>query len=220
MIIYGLMKYIEKIPMRYDWMMNILTLGALNQGHQILLSEVRDGMEIMDVGCGTGKFAIEAARRGAKVTAVDANPQMLEMLRKKSQSIKTPHPIEIHECGSASIGARFAGRNFSLITASMMLGELPAPILRKTIEGIAQSLAPQGKFLISDELWPESPLGSFFYHILFWIFFIPNFILTRTLIIPVKHLPSELTRAGLDIIINKRLHGSAVTILQCQRKPE
>lgn len=37
------------------------------------------GARILDAGCGTGAFAIEAARRGAEVVAIDLSPALVEV---------------------------------------------------------------------------------------------------------------------------------------------
>ena len=39
------------------------------------------GRRVLDAGCGTGALAVEAARRGADVTAIDLSPQLVEMAR-------------------------------------------------------------------------------------------------------------------------------------------
>lgn len=42
------------------------------------------GARLLDAGCGTGALAVEAARRGAKVLAVDISPTLIELARKRS----------------------------------------------------------------------------------------------------------------------------------------
>lgn len=44
------------------------------------------GDSVLDVGCGTGRHAIELARRGYRVTAVDISAGMLEQARKDAQA--------------------------------------------------------------------------------------------------------------------------------------
>jgi magnesium-protoporphyrin O-methyltransferase len=47
-----------------------------------LLSYLPDdmhGMRLLDAGCGTGLLAVEAARRGAHVTAVDVSPKLVQL---------------------------------------------------------------------------------------------------------------------------------------------
>jgi magnesium-protoporphyrin O-methyltransferase len=49
---------------------------------EVLLSWLPDdlhGMRILDAGCGTGAFAMEAARRGAHVVAIDLSPSLVEV---------------------------------------------------------------------------------------------------------------------------------------------
>lgn len=41
------------------------------------------GMRLLDAGCGTGALAVEAARRGACVTAVDISPTLIGLARER-----------------------------------------------------------------------------------------------------------------------------------------
>ena len=221
MIIYGLMKYIEKVPVRYDKVMNMLTFGNHAKAHEILLEQVQDGFTILDIGCGTGKFAIAAASKGAHVTCVDASPEMLRIFRNNlSEKPELEGKIDIHECGAASIERILGEKRFDLVTASLMLGELPPPVRKKTIEAAANLLKEEGHFLVCDEFWPESTLGSLAYHFLFWIFFIPNFILTRTLIQPVQGFKEDSVAAKLEEKKRLELLGGAISILWMSRKQE
>ncbi|MGA9852481.1 MAG: class I SAM-dependent methyltransferase [Gammaproteobacteria bacterium] len=42
------------------------------------------GMEVLDVGCGTGVVALTAARLGARVTGVDLTPKLLERAKQNA----------------------------------------------------------------------------------------------------------------------------------------
>jgi magnesium-protoporphyrin O-methyltransferase len=42
------------------------------------------GKRVLDAGCGTGAFAVEAARRGASVVAIDLSPTLVDLARERS----------------------------------------------------------------------------------------------------------------------------------------
>jgi magnesium-protoporphyrin O-methyltransferase len=41
------------------------------------------GMRVLDAGCGTGAFALAAARRGAEVVAIDLSPSLVDVARRR-----------------------------------------------------------------------------------------------------------------------------------------
>src|ERR1700744_264817 len=41
------------------------------------------GARVLDAGCGTGALAVEAARRGAQVIAVDLSPTLIALARER-----------------------------------------------------------------------------------------------------------------------------------------
>jgi magnesium-protoporphyrin O-methyltransferase len=52
-----------------------------------LLSYLPDdmhGLRLLDAGCGTGALAVEAARRGADVVAVDLSPTLVDLARERA----------------------------------------------------------------------------------------------------------------------------------------
>ena len=42
------------------------------------------GLRLLDAGCGTGALAVEAARRGARVTAIDLSPTLVQLARERA----------------------------------------------------------------------------------------------------------------------------------------
>lgn len=51
------------------------------------LPEDLAGRRILDAGCGTGALAVEAARRGAEVVAIDLSPTLVELARDRLPEI-------------------------------------------------------------------------------------------------------------------------------------
>lgn len=49
------------------------------------VAQVQPGMRVLDVGCGTGNAALEAARRGALVSAIDPAARLIEVTRERAR---------------------------------------------------------------------------------------------------------------------------------------
>lgn len=52
------------------------------------------GARLLDAGCGTGALAVEAARRGARVTAIDLSPTLVGLARERSAGITGPGQVD------------------------------------------------------------------------------------------------------------------------------
>ena len=53
--------------------------------HLVRHAAVKQGMHVLDVGCGTGVAAITAARLGATATGADLTPALLERARQNAR---------------------------------------------------------------------------------------------------------------------------------------
>ena len=58
-----LMKILESSPNRYDRGIRLLTLGKLDVVYDRLVAPVQPGMQVLDIGCGTGALSLRAAGR-------------------------------------------------------------------------------------------------------------------------------------------------------------
>src|SRR5678809_289176 len=84
--------------------------------------DLKPGMTVLDVACGTGNLAIPAARTGADVTGVDIAPNLVEQAREnaKSEGLKAqfdegdaealPYPDGSFDVVMTMFGAMFAPR--------------------------------------------------------------------------------------------------------------
>lgn len=89
---------------------------------QALLSDVKPGMRVLDVGCGTGVLAIVAARLGAEVTGVDLDHDILDVAILNAEANDVG--VEFH---TADVAATLQ-ESFDLVIANMTIGEL-RPVL-------------------------------------------------------------------------------------------
>lgn len=83
---------------------------------------VRKGMVLVDFGCGTGTFAVEAAKRGAQVHAVDVSIAMLECARRKAMAAGVPG-IEFHHAGFLTL--HMVEQRADLLTTTFSFHHLP-----------------------------------------------------------------------------------------------
>ncbi len=128
--------------------------GHLNSGfrklwqnpHRILSPFIKDGMTVLDMGCGPGFFTREAARLvGAKgrVIAVDFQQGMLDLLAKSLIGTEFSSRIVFHHCEENKIGVT---EQVDLIFVLNVLHELSdADAFFKEAE---QIIKPLGKLLI------------------------------------------------------------------------
>ena len=59
------------------------------------LGEDLRGKRILDAGCGTGALAVEAARLGAEVVAIDLSPTLVDLARERIPA-DVAHLVEFH----------------------------------------------------------------------------------------------------------------------------
>jgi SAM-dependent methyltransferase len=83
----------------------------------------RDGIAILDIGCGPGKYAIELAQKASSVVGVDLSPRMIRLARENAVQAGAGH-IRFEEAvwDETDLQARGWNRKFDLVFASMCPG--------------------------------------------------------------------------------------------------
>jgi SAM-dependent methyltransferase len=103
--------------------------GEWVHGEADAVEGLLQGSSVLDAGCGTGRVAIELARRGIEVVGVDSDPSMLEVARTQA-----PH-LEWHLADLAELDL---GRTFDLVVCA---GNVVAFLAPGTGPAVAQHLA-------------------------------------------------------------------------------
>ena len=114
------------------------------------------GGSVLDVGCGTGTFAIAfAARRpDAQVTGIDGDAEILARARAKAGS----EAIEWRQGLAGELP--FAEDSIDVVTMSLVLHHLLPAQKREALAEIRRVLRPGGSFHLTDWGPPQDPLMS------------------------------------------------------------
>ena len=111
---------------------------------------------ILDVGCGTGTLAIlvKQAAPGAEVVGLDADPEILEIAREKSERAGT----EVRFVHGFSTALPFDDGTVDRVLSSLFFHHLEGEAKRHTAAEIARVLRPGGELHVADIGRPSDPL--------------------------------------------------------------
>lgn len=73
----------DRIARFYDFLSWFYSGGGICRAKNVHLSYLQPGVEVLYAGAGTGAECVEAAKRGARVTAVDSSSAMLSQLESR-----------------------------------------------------------------------------------------------------------------------------------------
>ena len=106
------------------------------------LFQVKPGMLILDVGCGTGNFSLKLAQQGASVVGVDISEEMLTLARKRA--MQEEKSIEFKKMDSQNL--QFPDNYFDGVFSMATIEFIPDP--RKMIEEMFRVCKKGGPVLV------------------------------------------------------------------------
>lgn len=144
---------------RYDlraWFQDIFSFrGQWRELRQrtVILARLQPGDAVLDVGCGTGTLAIEAARRTGstgRVAGIDPGAEQIARASKKAARLnqKLYPPVEFQTGVIEQLP--FPDQTFNVVLSSLMMHHLPASLKRQGLAEIARVLKPGGRLVIAD----------------------------------------------------------------------
>jgi SAM-dependent methyltransferase len=125
-------------------------------------SHLDSAQRLMDVGCGTGTFAIAAKRRYPQldVVGVDPDPTVLRRAREKAHRAR----VDVTFLDGTATALPAPDHSFDRVTSSLVFHHLTSDEKRCAAGEIARTLSPDGEFNIADWVRPANPLMR----VLFW----------------------------------------------------
>lgn len=140
---------------RYDaevWLFDTFVMhGQIDQLRKKVLDrcELGAGRRLLDVGCGTGTLAIQAARRlggNGHVAGIDAAPR--QIARAQAKARRGGCEIEFRQATIQDLP--FADQSFDTVTTTLMMHHLPAGVKDRGLAEIHRVLKPQGRLVAAD----------------------------------------------------------------------
>ncbi len=192
------MKILESAPYRYDKGIKILTLGNITKVYDRLTQQVKKGDNILDVGCGTGMLTLHALIKGANVTGIDINTEMLEIARIRIENSDFKENVNLLEMGVAELD-NFDENEFDVIMSGLCFSELSNDELNYTLKFSKKILKQNSLLIIADEVKSNLFVFRFLNFLIRIPLVIVTYILTQTTTKAVKGLEEKVTRAGFKI---------------------
>ncbi|MEW6244201.1 MAG: class I SAM-dependent methyltransferase [Bacillota bacterium] len=118
------------------------------------LLEPREGIKLLDVGCGTGNYALELARMGVQVTGVDVSRAMLDVAERKAGAMGVK--LQLIHGDISSIDLLPESYDAVLCVTALEFFEDPAGVLAKCY----RSLKPGGRMVVG--VIAEGPWAEFY----------------------------------------------------------
>ena len=118
---------------------------------KILAPYVKDGMQVLDIGCAMGFFSLPLARMigsSGKVICVDVQEKMITSLEKRARKAGLANRIETRICPHNSLGIDDLKEKIDFAFACAVVHEVPDA--HAFFSDIYETIKPAGKFLVME----------------------------------------------------------------------
>lgn len=216
---YVYMRILESAPQRYDRGIRWLSLGAIDALYRSVADAAVDGTDapqVLELGCGTGNLTLALLARGARVTAIDWNPDMLAIARQKLQT--ADGRVELREMAAVEIGDRFPAESFDAIASTLTFSEMSTDEQRYVLAAAAKILRPGGRLVIGDEVRARGLARRCLHALLRWPLAVITYLFTQTTTAAVADLAGLIAEAGFQVRREERTGLGSMAVVVAQKR--
>jgi ubiquinone/menaquinone biosynthesis C-methylase UbiE len=137
------------------WWLGYLLINPLRRffhdPDKILKPYVKEGMTVLDIGCGMGFFSLPIARMvgvSGKVVCVDLQDKMIKGLLKRAEKAALLDRIDARVCGGNHLGIEDIGAAVDFALTFALIHEVPDK--DRLLAEIAGAMKSQAKILIGE----------------------------------------------------------------------
>jgi ubiquinone/menaquinone biosynthesis C-methylase UbiE len=202
---YVYMRILESAPRRYDLGIRLLSLGRVDAMYDAVATAAVGGEtnpRVLELGCGTGNLTARLAARGATVTAIDQDPEMLAVAREK---LGGEPRVTLQEMAAVEIADRFPAGHFDAVAGTLVLSEMSEDEQAYVLAAARRVLRPGGRLAVADEVRPEGLWGRLAWAVTRWPAAALTYVLTQTSTRAVRDLAGRVRVAGFDVREDRRL---------------
>jgi ubiquinone/menaquinone biosynthesis C-methylase UbiE len=217
---YVYMRILESAPHRYDLGIRLLSLGRVDALYDaVAAATIGDDTNpcILELGCGTGNLTARLLARGATVTAIDQDPEMLAVAREK---LGGEPQLMLQEMAAVEIADRFQAGRFDAVAGTLVLSEMSEDEQAYVLNAAHRVLRPGGRLVVADEVQPEGLWGRLAYAATRWPAAAVTYVLTQTSTHAVRALASRVRAAGFDVCEDRRLWSRGPGLIVAVRPAE
>ena len=218
MFSYIFMKILESRPWRYDSGINILSAGhAKKIKDEIVLNWIRPGIQLLDVGCGTGGLLADAARAGAEVVGIDISEGMLQVARKRFQDSVLNGKETLYHASVTELDELFADHTFDVVTSTLVFSELYPAERTWAMNEFYRILKPSGVLILADEVQPRRFIKRLVHAIMRVPLAIVTYVIAQIGTKAIPDIAEEVSQAGFKVLSEKRSLLDSFALI-CARK--
>ncbi|MFN2341592.1 MAG: class I SAM-dependent methyltransferase [Halanaerobium sp.] len=142
------MEFYSEFSKNYDkiFPLNQDKLKLIDNYYKDLKAE-RENIKLLDVGCGTGSYALALAEMGYQVKAIDLDAEMVSLAESKMQKLKAE--VDFYRLGMLHLKEKFNAQSFDgIYIIGNVLVHLKKEEIKEFLELAAELLKAEGKLFI------------------------------------------------------------------------